>query len=393
MNIVRLWLAPVVVALAMQAQPMPACSPSPAPPQSPPQNPPENPPPPSIPTTTFTAGDGTRFGVQIFLTRLEVPWSLAFAPDGRLFIAERPGRVRIVQNGQLLAEPALVLSDVFAEGEAGVLGMALHPNFAQNRFVYIAYTARTGSTPVNRLVRYREVNQQLAERAVLVDNIRAATIHDGARLRFGPDGLLYMSMGDAADTSTSQNLSSLNGKILRFTDEGRTAEGNPFSSPVWSYGHRNPQGFDWASNGDLWESEHGPTGFDELNLIERGANYGWPLITGGQTRAGMVTPVLFFSPSIAPSGTSFYRGTSIGSFRDNLFVCTLAGMSLLRVRFDPADPRRVVAQERLLQGLYGRLRDVISGPDGALYVSTSNRDGRNTPVGDDDRVLRIVAVQ
>jgi glucose/arabinose dehydrogenase len=371
----------------MQVQPMPACSPSPAPPQNP-----DTPTPPNIPTTTFTAADGTRFGVQIHLTRLVVPWSLAFAPDGRLFIAERPGRVRIVQNGQLIEDPALVLDDVFAEGEAGLLGMALHPDFAQNRFVYLVYTARVGSGQVNRLVRYREVNQRLGERAVLVDNIRAATIHDGARLRFGPDGLLYMSMGDAADTSTSQNLGSLNGKLLRFTDEGRTPPGNPFTSPIWSYGHRNPQGFDWAPNGDLWESEHGPTGNDEINLIQPGGNFGWPVITGGQTRAGMITPVLFFSPSIAPSGASFYRGTAIAGFRDNLFVTTLAGMSLLRVRFDPADPRRVLANERLLQGLYGRLRDVVSGPDGALYVSTSNRDGRNTPVADDDRVLRIVAV-
>ena len=392
MGTLRLWFAPVVFALAMQVQPMPACAPSPAPPQNPPpQNP--DPPPPSIPTTTFTAADGTRFGVQIYLTRLEVPWSLAFAPDGRLFIAERPGRVRIVQNGQLLAEPALVLDDVFSQGEAGLLGIALHPDFALNRFVYLVYTARVGSGAVNRLVRYREVNDRLGERAVLVDNIRAATIHDGARLRFGPDGLLYMSMGDAADVSTSQDLGSLNGKILRFTDEGRTPPGNPFPSPIWSYGHRNPQGFDWAPNGDLWESEHGPTGNDEINLIQPGGNFGWPVITGSETRAGMVSPVLVFSPSIAPSGASFYRGTAIAGFRDNLFVATLAGMSLLRVRLDPADPRRVIASERLLQGLYGRLRDVVSGPDGALYVSTSNRDGRNTPVADDDRVLRIVAIE
>ena len=392
MGLLRAWLAPVFIALALQVQPMPACSPSPAPPQNPP---PQNPDPPTspIPTTTFTAADGTRFGVQIYLRQLDVPWSLAFAPDGRLFIAERPGRVRIVQNGQLLAEPALVLDDVFAQGEAGLLGLALHPDFTQNRLVYLAYTARVGSGAVNRLVRYREVNQRLGERAVLVDNIRAATIHDGARLRFGPDGLLYMSMGDAADVSTSQDLGSLNGKILRVTDEGRTPAGNPLPSPIWSYGHRNPQGFDWAPNGDLWESEHGPTGNDEINLIQPGGNYGWPLITGGETRAGMITPVLFFSPSIAPSGASFYRGTAISGFRGNLFVATLANMSLLRVRFDPVDPRRVLTHERLLQGLYGRLRDVVSGPDGALYVSTSNRDGRNTPVAEDDRVLRIVAVQ
>ena len=387
MTLLRLWLAPVVVAFALQTQPMPACSPSPAPPQNP-QNPDPN-----TPTTIFTAADGTRFGVQVYLTRLEVPWSLAFAPDGRLFIAERPGRVQIVQNNQLLAEPALVLDDVFAQGEAGLLGMALHPGFAQNHFVYIVYTARVGSGAVNRLVRYREVNQRLGERAVLVDNIRAATIHDGARLRFGPDGLLYMSMGDAADTSTAQDLGSLNGKILRFTDEGRTPPGNAFSSPVWSYGHRNPQGFDWTAAGDMWASEHGPTGNDEINFIQSGGNYGWPIITGSATRAGMITPVLFFSPAIAPSGASFYRGNAIPSFRGNLFVGTLAGMSLLRVRFDAANPRQVIGQERLLQGVYGRLRDVVSAPDGSLYVTTSNRDGRNTPVTDDDRVLRIVGVQ
>ena len=388
MRLLRLWVAPVLFSLAMQVQPMPACSPSPAPPQNPTPTPDPNTP--NVPTSTFTAADGTRFGVQIYLTRLEVPWSLAFAPDGRLFIGERPGRVRIVQNGQLVNEPALVLDDVFDQGEAGLLGVALHPDFAQNRLVYLAYTARAGSGAVNRLVRYREVNGRLGERAVLVDNIRAAPIHDGARLRFGPDGLLYMSMGDAADTSTAQDLGSFNGKILRFTDDGRTPSGNPFSSPVWSYGHRNPQGFDWSPTGDMWASEHGPTGNDEINLIGAGANYGWPLITGGATRAGMVTPVLFFSPAIAPSGASFYRNGPIAAFRGNLFVAALAGMGLLRVRFDPADPRRVLAHELLLQGVYGRIRDVVFGPDGALYVSTSNRDNRSTPVQDDDRVLRIV---
>lgn len=375
--------------LAMQVH---GACPSPSPSTDPtPQNPQ---PPAPIPTETFTAEDGTRFGVQTYLSGLVVPWSLAFAPDGRLFITERPGRVRIAQNGTLIAAPALTLTDVAADGEAGLLGIALHPSFDANHLVYLVYTAQTSGGRVNRLVRYREVNQILGERAVLLDNIPAASIHDGSRIRFGPDGFLYMTMGDAADPSLAQSLGSLNGKILRLTDTGTAAPGNPFSSPIWSYGHRNPQGLDWHPvSGELWESEHGQTGNDEINLIQRGGNHGWPVIEGAQTRADMIAPVLFFSPAIAPSGASFYRGAAITGFRNNLFVAALAGNQLRRVRFDPADARRVVAHEALLQGRYGRLRDVISGPDGALYVSTSNRDGRASPPPNDDRVLRIVAAQ
>jgi aldose sugar dehydrogenase len=381
-----LWIAAVAL-IALQAAPQPACAPAPRP--SPPS---PGPGPAPVPTETFTAADGTRFGVQVYLTGLEVPWSLAFAPDGRLFLTERTGRVRIVQNGQLLAQPALTVEDVWAQGEAGLLGLALHPRFAENRFVYLFYTAAEGATPVNRIVRYRELNNALGERAVILDRVPAAIIHDGGRLRFGPDGHLYLAMGDVAVPARAQSLGSLAGKILRMTDDGRTPGDNPFNSPVWSWGHRNPQGLDWhPETGDLWASEHGQVGNDELNLIVRGGNYGWPVIEGGQALPDMIAPVLFFSPSIAPSGLSFYTGTAIPGFRNDVFFTALAGMHLGRVRLDPAAPRQVLAHEALLRGRYGRLRDVITGPDGALYVSTSNRDGRATPSADDDRVLRIVA--
>ena len=176
----------------------------------------------------------------------------------------------------LIAAPALTLTDVAADGEGGLLGIALHPSFDANHLVYLVYTAQTSGGRVNRLVRYREVNQILGERAVLLDNIPAASIHDGSRIRFGPDGFLYMTMGDAADPSLAQSLGSLNGKLLRLTDTGTAAPGNPFTSPIWSYGHRNPQGLDWHPvSGELWESEHGQTGNDEINLIQRGGNHGW----------------------------------------------------------------------------------------------------------------------
>jgi aldose sugar dehydrogenase len=340
-----------------------------------------------------TAGDGTRFRVQVVATNLDIPWSLAFTPDGRLFFTERPGRVRVMQGGQTLATPALVLGDVAAVGEGGLLGLAVHPQFATNGFIYVLYTARLpDGSRENRVVRFREVGNTLGEPMVVLDRMGAADIHDGGRIRFGPDGNLYVTMGDMASPSTAQDLASPNGKILRLTDDGGTPSDNPLPSLVYSYGHRNPQGLDWHPvTRDLWETEHGQTGNDELNLILAGRNYGWPVIEGDQSRAGMETPVLFFSPAVAPSGASFYTGTAIAGFRGDLFVGTLRGQYLLRARLDPANPRRIAGTERLLENRFGRIRDVVTGPDGALYFCTSNRDGRTTSAADDDRIVRLTA--
>jgi glucose/arabinose dehydrogenase len=350
--------------------------------------------PPTDPVVTdrFTTTDGISLGVQTIVTGLEIPWSLAFAPDGRLFFTERPGRVRVYQNGALLSQPALVLDDVRIDGEGGLLGIALDPQFAATRFVYLLYTANTGAGPVNRLVRYREVNNTLADRAVLVDGIGAAAIHDGGRLRFGPDEQLYLTMGDVAEPSRAQSLASLNGKILRLTPAGLPSPGNPFGSEIWSWGHRNPQGIDWHPvTGDLWATEHGQTANDELNLIRPGVNYGWPVIEADETRPDMESPKLFFTPpAVAPSGLSFYDHARMPGLQRNLFFATLRGQHIHRVRLDPADPTRLLATERLLDGRFGRIRDVVAGPDGALYFCTNNRDGRGSPISTDDRIARIV---
>ena len=368
-----------------------ACGGSPSRPAPAPPEP--LPPPTQPPGEVFTAGDGTRFAVQVLATRLEIPWALAFAPDGRLFITERPGRVRVYQDGRLLTEPALVLDGLYTRDESGVLGLALHPSFSSNGFAYVEYTASTSSGPVARLVRYRVVGNTLGEPAVLLDGVPANNIHNGSRVKFGPDGRLYVTFGDVATPSVAQDLGSLNGKVLRLNEDGTTPGDNPYRSPIWSWGHRNPQGLDWHPvTGDLFETEHGQTGNDEINVIDRGANYGWPDIQGSESRPGMRAPITSFTPSVAPSGAAFYRGTAFPSFRSQLFVATLRGQALLRVTLSASDPRRVESVERLLEGRYGRLRDVASGPDGYLYLSTSNRDGRNTPVADDDRLLRLVPV-
>ena len=338
-----------------------------------------------------------RVTVETVVGGLDTPWALAFAPDGRLFIAERPGRIRIVQDGRLQPDPWLTL-DVVESGESGLLGLALDPNFAQNRYVYVAYTAARFQ---NRLVRLREdpaTGRGTLDR-VLLEGALGASNHDGGRVRFGPDGKLYWTMGDAQNPALAQDPGSLNGKILRLNPDGSVPADNPFpGSPVYSLGHRNPQGLAWQpGTGRLYATEHGPSGGagpeqgggrDELNLVEAGGNYGWPLITGDQGRAGLVTPVLNSGTGAtwAPGGAAFVSG---GPWADSLLFVGLRGQSLYRVVLDPANPRAVAAFERLLQGQYGRLRDVVEGPDGALYLTTSNRDGRGSPTANGDRVLRL----
>ena len=384
--VVSSWLAPRValIVVAVAAPPVHfACNPDPAPA-------------PNTPSSggVFTTEDGVRFRVEVVATDLDVPWSLAFAADGRGFVTERPGRVRVLVNGQVLPDPALTLPDTFAVAEAGLLGIALDPEFSSNGFAYLLYTRNRpgGLGAVNRVVRYREVDNTLAEAVVLLDDIPAARFHDGGRLRFGPDGYLYVAMGDALEEDDAQDLASRSGKIIRIDRDGTSPASNPRASPVYSHGHRNPQGFDWHPvSGALWATEHGNVGNDEVNLITAGANYGWPVIEGMQTMPGMETPVLSFSPSIAPSGGSFHTANAIPAFRHDFFFAALRGEHLHRVQFDRTDPTRVIGNERLLEGRFGRLRDVVTGPDGALYVLTNNRDGRGTPAADDDRIIRLVA--
>jgi glucose/arabinose dehydrogenase len=341
---------------------------------------------------------GATLVATTFVSGLEVPWSLAFTSPDRMLVTERPGRVRVVEKGVLREKPLAVLPDVESRGEIGLMGLTLAPDYESSRLLYLCYGYDSGDGFRDRVVRYRDAGDALSERRLIIENIPAAHNHAGCRLRFGPDGMLYVTTGDATDRQIAQDLKSLGGKTLRLRGDGAIPPDNPFpGSPVYSYGHRNSQGLDWDPVSKLmFQSEHGPSGFDgpgggdEVNIVEAGKNYGWPLVHHRETRAGTVPPLLEYTPAIAPSGASFCTGSLLPSFRNDFFFTGLRGERLVRVRLDPSDRRRVGETEDLFGGVYGRLRDVQNGPDGALYVATSNRDGRGRVRPGDDRILRLV---
>ena len=344
----------------------------------------------------------TSFKVETVVGNLEVPWSIVWAPDGRMIFTERPGRVRVVQNGKLQSQPLFTVSDVESRSEAGLMSVALHPQFASNRWIYLSYAYSADGLQV-RVVRYRETPGGLSDRKVIIENIPAAPAHAGCRLRFGPDGKLYITTGDATDRNLAQQLNSVAGKILRLNDDGTIPSDNPFVGrsdarpEIFAYGSRNAQGIDFQPGTNLlFETEHGPSGFDgpgggdEVNIIDRGRNYGWPAIHHRQKQAGMEAPLLEYTPACAPASGMFYRGSQLPQFKGNFFFGCLRGTRIIRVVLDG---RRVVSEENLLEGKYGRIRDIAEGPDGFIYFSTSNRDGRGRPASDDDRIMRLVPVK
>jgi glucose/arabinose dehydrogenase len=317
---------------------------------------------------------------------LEIPWELAFLPDGRALVTERPGRVRIISRAWRLRSRPLARVTVSASGEGGLLGLALDPAFARNRFVYLYFT-RAGSM---RLERWRLARHRLVRQQSLVDGILAGSIHDSGRIAFGPDRRLYVSTGDAGEPQLAQDPSSLNGKFFALAPAQYRGDG-PVRPEIVSSGHRNAQGFDWEpGTGRLISTEHGPTGFDgpegwdEVNVIVPGANYGWPDVFGADQRP-FTQPLLVYREPLAPSGATFVTRPGSRWTGDFLFAC-LRGEQLRRVAFDGD---RVVADEPLLHYRHGRLRTVVEGPRGDLYVLTSNRDGRGRVRRGDDRILRI----
>ena len=313
---------------------------------------------------------------------LEVPWALVFLPNRSILFTERAGRVRFIdKTGEINPTPVAVIDDVLAQGEGGLMGIAIHPDFSKNHLVYLHYTyANNNGQTLNRVARFKFEDNRLSDKTIIVDAIPGAFFHNGGRIKFGPDGFLYITTGDSQNPSLAQDKNSLAGKILSVTDSGKPAPGNPYGTEVFTYGHRNPQGITWDRNNIMWATEHGQSATDELNLIEIGKNYGWPIIRGEQIQVGMTSPKLQSGQDTwAPAGLAYVKELNV------LFFAGLRGQALYEAVIDGT---KVVLKEHL-KGEVGRIREVVVGPDNLLYITTSNRDGRGIPDNTDDKIIRI----
>lgn len=380
-------------------------TPAPVPSQTPAQEQaqaPQTPAPATSPAQCLLVEDG--FGspgtvnvrVEEVVTGLDVPWGIAFLPNGNMLVSERSGQIRLVQNNTL-RQQAVAAVDVSDQGEGGLLGIATHPDFASNRFFYVYFTANSSGSVVNRVERWQlsQDGFSATRDRTIIDNIPVAQFHNGGRIRFGPDGMLYIGTGDARQPDLSQDVNSLAGKILRVTPDGEVPDDNPFpGNPAYILGIRNTQGFDWVNESTLWVSDHGPSGdlgrsgHDEVTVAQAGDNLGWPTVYRCETQQDLNTPAIVWQQAMPPGGATIYRGNTIPEWNGSLIVAALRAEQLQRVVIDPQSGQ-VQQHEVYLQGQQGRLREAIMGPDGELYVTTSNCDGRGSCPPERDKILRI----
>lgn len=322
--------------------------------------------------------------IKILATDLKKPWAMDFYGN-RIFVTEKQGDIRIIQSDVLLSEPLATVRAAKVHG-GGLLGIAVHPDFKNNRFLYVYYTYLENEQLWNKVLRITEADNKIMDAVTIIDKIPGSQFYNGGVLKFGPDGKLYVATGLSEEFShKSQDVSSLEGKILRLDDDGTIPSDNPFSgSPVLSLGHRDIQGMAWDQNGNMFVTELGPTKSDEINLIRPGQNYGWPeQECGGNDK--FTDPIMCYDPSIEPGGIAFYSGDQL-EYKNKIILATLRGSNLYTLDIDE---NNLKSQKSILSGL-GRIRDVMQGPDGYLYVITSNTDGKGFPAKSDDRLLRIL---
>jgi glucose/arabinose dehydrogenase len=340
---------------------------------------------------TFSS-EKLEFSVAKVVQGLAHPWGMAFLPNGDILITERIGRLRVVRNGELDPLPVVGVPKVALGGQGGLLDIVLHPQFSENRLIFLAYAGPGNGGKGTEVARARFVDGRLIdlETILVVKPKTPGGRHFGSRILFGPDGYLYVTTGERGIKNRAQDLSDLAGKVIRITENGQVPPDNPFVGQssvrpeIYTYGNRNPQGLALHPYTDqIWEAEHGPKGGDEINLLLPGSNYGWPVISYGRSyaggkigegtsKAGMAQPLRYWVPSISPSGMTFYAGKQFPLWHGNLFLGALSGRALVRLEIDGTE---IVHEERLLEGLGERIRDVRQGPKGHLYLLTDASNG------------------
>ncbi len=331
------------------------------------------------------------YDIEIIAINLFIPWAIEISKDNTLYVTERSGSIWIMKDGLFLPEPLITFESPFiSQGEGGLMGIALDPDFISNHYIYVMHSYIDNERIYNRVVRLFEDNNKASIDRVILDRIPGGNIHNGGRIKIGPDQKLYITTGDAGIPNLSQDIKNLAGKILRINLDGGIPTDNPFkNSPVYSFGHRNPQGLAWNSNNILYESEHGQTAHDETNIIIPGANYGWPIVQGNEDANNMIfkKPLLQSNEKTwAPSGITFVNQ---GTWKEKLLVATLRGEQLISISLNNQGTK-VEKLDSWLIDQYGRLREVIEAVDGSIYLTTSNRDGRGVSSFNDDKIIRLI---
>lgn len=343
----------------------------------------------------------TMIDTNTIASNLDTPWEILWGPDDHIWITERFGKISRLNPETSEITELVTINEAHEQGEAGLLGMVLHPDFINNPYVFVVYNYLESSSIKERLVKYTYSNGELVSPVILLEGISGAGNHNGSRLIIDSDHKIYMTTGDAANTSFSQNLNSLSGKVLRLNLDGTVPEDNPFpGSFVWTWGHRNAQGLVISPSGIMYSSEHGPSSDDEMNIIEKGRNYGWPNVKGFCDEvtenlfcadSNVFEPIAAWTPTLAVAGTDFYDNDAIPEWQNSLLVTSLKASRMVALKLSQ-DGRLVLQEESFFQNWYGRLRDICISPDGRVFLAVSNKDGRGTVRQGDDRIVEIVSL-
>lgn len=346
-------------------------------------------------TSPDNLADSIEYKTEVVASGLVIPWTLLFTAPDRLLVTERGGNVRQIIEGQLQAKPIHVFTDVAHVGEAGLLGMTKDIDYETNKRLYFCMSYRKGGNMTNKIVVATDGGDKLSNIKTLIDNLPSAQFHAGCRIAFGPDDKLYVTTGDMTEKGLAQDPQSLAGKMLRYNIDGSIPSDGPISgSPVYSLGHRNVQGIAWDESGQLYATEHGPSGNDgpgggdEINKIDRNGNYGWPIVHHEDSDDRFIDPLLVMTPAEAPASAMFYSGKLFPQWKGQFFFGALRGEGLMRIEIVKGN---LPGRDKMFFRQFGRIRDVIESPTGEIYFTTSNRDGRGDVNEGDDKVIRIVS--